>query len=897
MERTGRRVQPSPSLLGPAGSDLTESIAAGLSLILVYIVLLTRFDMGLLFSDTTLTGGDSASWYQVLATLKGDFLPRGRLFGFSQANFFGYLEGQHYFILPFLSAALLGFLLPLTVALKIATVAGGFALPLTMFIAAASISGRKRAGGLASALSLLFLFNESYSIFGGNWLSTFAGEFCFSWAIALLPLLAASIVADARRHRRGILSGLLLGLIGLSHFFVFMPAFFLPFFPAFGMFPKLLRKRKTRTRDSESGREDAGTTLRMLTTYGIAFLLMAFWLLPMAATRAWAQPISIIWRFSSLEDLARQTLAWVWAPLALAFLVASRSKKLSRGDRSFQAFILYSLTACAFLFFAAPGLGMPDIRFIPAALLLCALGASMLCENLLSRIDSPFPGAGGRESRVKILESALPSLAALVLAAVACAGASAMARNSPAWYRWNYSGYEAKAEWASMKKLGETYKGSPDEGRFLWEKQDQRDNKDFGSERAFENLSLFTGHPTSEGIHYGSSMMARAATYLQSSYSPNPVDPEAERIYSEIDPASWPARFSLLNARFIVTHSEEIKEMFAAHPDFALDSETGKFSVFRFLGYREGYVGVLPDGALSIVDPGAGGLRADFYRFFREYELYEYPFVSSGFADGALAAAAKKSGGAWGGYGEYREVFLAKAAVAAAASGAAAAGPGRAATAAEVENVVTHEHVDNFSIRFRTSSPGKPHYIRISYAPGWKSRKGEKIYPVSPGFMLIFPETGEVELFYGRTGWEIAGIILSILTLSAAFILSRIRPGRHFPWKILLGLAFAVFAAAAVFLALQTSAGYPALAGDIEAARKLNLSVPSQRDKALALVDDWATEENLGRFDNKLVFDAFRIKAQSFLRLRKTKEAAGLFEILRNHYPHTRALQSLPLLP
>jgi len=114
---------------------------------------------------------------------------------------------------------------------------------------------------------------------------------------------------------------------------------------------------------------------------------------------------------------------------------------------------------------------------------------------------------------------------------------------------------------------------------------------------------------------------------------------------------------------------------------------------------------------------------------------------------------------------------------------------------------------------------------------------------------------------------------------------------------LLLGLAFAVFAAAAVFLALQTSAGYPALAGDIEAARKLNLSVPSQRDKALALVDDWATEENLGRFDNKLVFDAFRIKAQSFLRLRKTEEAAGLIEILRNHYPHTRALQSLPLLP
>ena len=93
----------SPALLKPSNADLVESIAAGLALILVYAVLLTRFDLRLLFSDTILTGGDSASWYQVLSTLKKDFLPHGRLFGFSQGNFFGYLEGQHYFILPFLS--------------------------------------------------------------------------------------------------------------------------------------------------------------------------------------------------------------------------------------------------------------------------------------------------------------------------------------------------------------------------------------------------------------------------------------------------------------------------------------------------------------------------------------------------------------------------------------------------------------------------------------------------------------------------------------------------------------------------------------------------------------------------------------------------------------------------
>ncbi|HWR10722.1 MAG TPA: hypothetical protein VN445_02770 [Rectinemataceae bacterium] len=908
MSAKSKHTEPRSPTIQPAGGDLVESIVSALVLLGVYAVLFTRFDMRLLFSDTTLTGGDTASWFQVLSTLKNDFLPKGRLFGFSQGNFFGYLEGQHYFILPFLSAALLGFVFPLTVALKVATVAGGFALPLTMFVAASSITGRKRAGALASALSLLFLFNESYTIFGGNWLSTFAGEFCFSWAMAFLPLLVASVVADRRQRRRGILSGILLGLIGLSHFFVFMPAFFLPFFPALETLPRLLRKRKTRRRamGTDAGTitgtdaEDAGTTLRILATYAIAFLLMAFWLLPMAATRAWAQPISMIWHFSSFKDFARQTLAWIWAPLALLFLGASLSKRLSGEERHFFAIVIYSLSACAFLFYVAPGLGMPDIRFVPSALLLSSLGAAIFCESVLSRRGASRPAMGGRPSAggqggTGLIETALPSLAVMAISIAACAGAVGMGRNASSWYRWNYSGYEARTEWPAMETLGEKYKGGPDDGRFLWEKQDQRDNKDFGSERAFENLFLFTGHPTSEGIHYGSSMMARAATYLQSSYSPNPVDPEAERIYSEVDPQSWPARFALLNARYIVTHSEQITSLFASHPDFALDSKISKFSVFRYERYTGRYVSVLPSGALSIVGGGAGGFKTDYYRFFREYELYEYPFVSSEFADTALESTVKKTGVVWKRYDDYENALLAKIAILGPSSRVTTASAGEAEAGIQ-EAGIQNEQVDNFSIRFDTAAPGEPHYIRISYAPGWKSRGGEKIYPVAPGFMLMVPKTGSVELYYGRTIWEIVGLLLSLLSLPAAFAFWKILPRKRFPHRLLLGAALAVFALAAVYLALQASAGYPALAKDIEAARRLNLSVASQRTRALALVEPWATVENLERFDNRLVFDAFRIKALARLREKKVGEAEVLIETLRRRYSHTRALESLPTL-
>lgn len=904
--KRGRTKDPqrAPATLKPPAAAQAEDMVSWLVLALVYAFMLSRFDLRLLVSDSILTGGDSASWYQVLKTLKEDFLPQGRLFGFSQANFFGYLEGQHYFILPFLVAALLGFLVPLGVALKIATVAGGFALPLSMFFAASSISGRKRGGAIAAALSLLFLFNESYSIFGGNWLSTFAGEFCYSWAIALVPLLFASLVQDWRKRRRGLLSGVILALVGLCHFFVFMPAFFLPLFPAFTLVPRLWSKKPQNSRVKLKLGREAGIVAQILTTYSTALLLLSFWLLPMAVTRLWAQPISMLWQFNSFMDFANQTLLWIWAPAGLGFLLLSVSRKNSPRERRLAAFLVYALGACAFLFFIAPGLGMPDIRFVPPALLICGLGLSLFLDSAAERLSRSLrPAAGFKRTRPAGNPLGwLPALLILICLGAAAAGSMAMSRNSPGWFAWNYTGYEAKTEWPFIRFISEKYHGSPDEGRFLWEKQDQRDNRDFGSERAFENLYLFTGHPSSEGIHYGSSMMARAATYLQSSYSPNPVDPEAERIYSKVDPASWPPRFDLLNARYIVTHSATISDLFASHPSFALDASMGKFSIFSYKDFADSYISVLPENALALVDGGEGGFRTDYYRFFRDYELYDTPFVSTEFADRDLDARLSGAGGYWADYDSYRNVGLAKKALdeqgktrlgsAAGSEYRLSSSDGGARTMESA--LVSAEHVDNFHIRFTTAAPTKPHYIKISYAPGWKSSGGEKIYPVSPGFMLIFPKSARVELSYRRTVWEILGIVLSLASIPFALIIAKKKPGRTFPWKALLVAGLGLFFGVALYLSVQTMIGYPALARDLAKARRINPTDPLWAEELLGLLEPWATAENLDRYDNKLVFDAYRLKSLALTAEGRTKEASELIDTLSARYAHTRALDSLP---
>jgi hypothetical protein len=873
-----------------------DTLTGACTLVLVYFVILSRFDITLLCTDTILTGGDSASWFQVLKTLKEEYLPRGRVFGYSLANFFGYMEGQHYFLLPFLFAAISGFFMPLTIALKIATVAGGLALPLTMFMAVSSISGKKRAGAIAASFALLFLFNESYTIFGGNWLSTFAGEFCFSWATALLPLLVSSIVCDLRDERSGIVSGLLLGLIGLCHFFVFMPAFFLPFFPIFGILPHVFsRKKGTHTHERRIVR-------RAAYTYLSAFLVMAFWLLPMAATRMWAQPISILWHFESLKDLARQTLAWIWMPSSVLFLYASIGSKRKHDPQTVtSALMLYGIYACAFLFFVAPGLGMPDIRFVPSALIFSSLGLAVLTDHFLESV-AKGPSVPGR-----FWVSAAPIAAVLTIGLACSALAVAIGKNSPSWFGWNYSGYEAKTEWPFLKALEARYGSTIPKGRFLWEKQDQKDNKDFGSERGFESLYLFTGFPSGEGIHYGSSMMARATTYLQSTYSKNPVDPEPERIYSEISPGSWVDYFSLTRAQYIITHSPEITSLFSGHPSFSLDFRRGKFSVFRFIGFEGSYVEILSARNISIVKPKAGGFRADYYRYFKDNWGFDYPFVSSVFADRHIRDAVAKANPEglprplmrphpmpvaynsveynsieYDSYDEYRTLGLPKARIE------------NSTSPPLPPKSVNHEYMDNFVIRFETDSPGEPHYIHSSYAPGWKSNQGERIYPISPGFMLIYPESKSVVIEYRRTFWEILGIALSGTLPFIVFLERSKKLAKKFPFRIISIVAFSIFCLLSVGLLAKSFTGYPALARDIGNARRLNLDREADRIKAESLIKKWVHIDALDTYDNRLIFDAFRIKARISEMRGDHATARSLLQILRDRYSGTRAMPTLP---
>jgi hypothetical protein len=74
-------------------------------------------------------------------------------------------------------------------------------------------------------------------------------------------------------------------------------------------------------------------------------------------------------------------------------------------------------------------------------------------------------------------------------------------------------------------------------------------------------------------------------------------------------------------------------------------------------------------------------------------------------------------------------------------------------------------------ISFTTDCVGKPHIISVSYFPNWQVEGADKIYLVSPSFMLVYPTQSNVTLRYGDTPVNYAADVLTLAGL--IFIIYR----------------------------------------------------------------------------------------------------------------------------
>ena len=225
--------------------------------------------------------------------------------------------------------ALLAVGMPYGVALKLVTIAGVVALPVAVWAMARLGGAGPEAQALAAVATLLFLFDRSFNIYGGNLMSTMAGEFAYSLGLAAAVLFIGVAARGMATGRHRVLAGALLALTGLMHLF---SAFF-----ALAAVAALLLVLPWR---APAWRSRLSWTV---STGALAAALSAWWVLPF-----W-------WNRSLLNDMGwgkeRRYLSSLWSrsEFDYSFLM---------NDPPLQLFVVLALAGAGLLFGRRARLGM-----------------------------------------------------------------------------------------------------------------------------------------------------------------------------------------------------------------------------------------------------------------------------------------------------------------------------------------------------------------------------------------------------------------------------------------------------------------------------------------------------------------------------------------------------------
>lgn len=185
--------------------------------VLIFLFFLHFFSPKLLFLETTISGGDTASHYPTAVYLKKVLLPEGKVMGWNPSNYAGFPLFYHYFPLSFLLMVALSLLAPLKVAFKLVTFLSVILLPPSVYLMFYFLGYGRGVSCIGSLVSVAFLFNEKNSMWGGNIPSMLAGEFSFSLSLVFFTVLFGSIYKGIKEKRHLVLNAFLVALTGLSH--------------------------------------------------------------------------------------------------------------------------------------------------------------------------------------------------------------------------------------------------------------------------------------------------------------------------------------------------------------------------------------------------------------------------------------------------------------------------------------------------------------------------------------------------------------------------------------------------------------------------------------------------------------------------------------------------------
>ncbi|GMQ86273.1 MAG: hypothetical protein BMS9Abin07_1846 [Acidimicrobiia bacterium] len=463
---------------------------------------LIRFPQ-LLVANTP-TGGDMGAHVLLPQILADTLLPSGQILGWSNAWYAGFPVLYFYFPVPALAIVLLDVVLPYGVAFKLVTIAGLVVLPFATYLLVRMLDYSRPIAAVAAIAGGMFLFMESYSIYGGNIKSTLAGEFSFSWSFALSILYLGVVVRDIRQERGWTpLAGILLALTALTHI---VPTIIV----VLATVPLLLRKNGPRT---------------VVPSWMLGFGIAAFWAVPLGLRVAGGMTTDMGWAPVThiLGDASPGTpLPGEFIPIAVLGGVGMVWAMLRRHD--VVALVWLTLLPLAG-YFILPRLGVTALynaRLLP----FWFFGMFVFAGIALGLAATEVARRSAHRRPILIGGTVLAGLVLLT-------ATIANIHDVPGWVKWNFEGYEGKATYPEYQALMAQIDRLPP-GRVMWEANN--DMNKYGTPMALMLTGYWSEqHPSMEGLFFESSLTTPFHFLNASEVSDRPSNPVRGLKYNGFD--------------------------------------------------------------------------------------------------------------------------------------------------------------------------------------------------------------------------------------------------------------------------------------------------------------------------------------------------------------------------
>ena len=782
-----------------------RALTAFVFLLVAGIITLNVVHWDLVTASNTPTGGDMGAHVMGPAYLRDHLLSNFRLAGWSPYWYDGFPMYRFYMVVPALMIVALNVILPYGVAFKIVAVLGIMTLPACCWAFGRLARFVFPVPELFALAGLVFLLDESFSIYGGNVKSTMAGEFSFSIALSFavlgLGLFARGLETGKLRGRTAVVLALAVLCHGIVAIFVvvgvalmwliwldrqrlkygitvLLPAMLLT---AFWMIPFV--SGTAYMTDMKYGKRPEGANdsyWKMFFNLDVTFDRIIFVLALVGLIGSVVRRHRIgIWlgvcliALAVLTRLAENSLPLIgllWNPRVLPFIYLLRYLLMMVGiaevARGCVTLFNYAQTGKALIRerragHAGSAVALPTGRSYAVGGAAAAVLSLVVIGTILSvEFEVDWWGAGRSNGRYTV---ALGSDSGNQLVLYKKRSTSGRGL-SDSWSRYNFTGYESKSAYGeyrgvvlAMETIGKDPKYGC--GRALWENNGE--NGKYGTTMALMLLPHWTNGciDSSEGLFFEASGTTPYHFLAAAAMSANSSNPVRELRYVDNDPSIGIPHLQKLGIKYYMAWTEKAVAKAENQPGLTLIKKSGPWHIYEV---ADSDIVVPLSVQPVVVKERPGDQRERWLELGSSWFQNPDDWAAIPAADGPpgwqhITAVPDQSRIALNRVDVLKPVEKIK-------------------LVALPKVTVTQVKLGDESVSFDVDQANVPVLVKVSYFPSWKVSGADGPYRIAPNLMVVIPRSKHVRLDFSRTPTDYLAYVLAVLGVVLLFVFRRYVP-------------------------------------------------------------------------------------------------------------------------